>query len=135
MSYVLVGKVEGQPDQYYCERKQGALMLEEWTPDFSSAIFFQDIKDALGSFDRIRRSMEIHLGCDLKTGTPILNPMTKQPITRIDLPYHVFKLLGLTIVPGKPKKLEGKGTIFICTVNVEPTEYFIDVEGKHPRSE
>jgi len=131
MYYVIVGKVEGQPDMYYYERSNPP---EAWTQELKFASIYRDVADVYGVFDRIRRSMEIHLGRDLKTGKPILDSMTKQPIKRIDLPYHIFQLLALNSLPGPDRKMEGKATIFICELKIEPTEHYIEVEGHHPQA-
>jgi hypothetical protein len=133
MQYVIVGKVDGQPDLYYNVRKLPG--QETWQKELLDAEIYHDEKDALGALDRIRRAMEIHLGRDLKTGKPILDPMTKQPIKRIDLPFHIFHLLRLSRFEGTIYKVYGKATIFVCTLErmvIEPTEHFIEVEGTHP---
>lgn len=131
MQYVIVGKVQGQPDLYYNVRAMG---VEAWEEKLLDAEIYHDEKDALGAFDRIRREMEIHTGHDLKTGAPILDPMTKKPIKRINLPFHIFKLLRLSIFPAN-YKVKGKASIFVCTLQameIAPTEHFIEVEALHP---
>lgn len=132
-NHLIVGKVKGHPDVFLARR--GNANEPWWSIDPNFALFFPEEKDALGELDLMRRAMDIHHGVDQKTGEPILDSQTKKPIKRIDLPFHIFQLMKLDVTPGPSYKVEGEASIFVCKWGYEPTEYYLDVKGKHPFQE
>jgi hypothetical protein len=132
MAFLLVGKVEGQPDQYLAIRGNGGRGW--WTNDLNMANFFPTRKAVSEYLRYIRRSQDCHTGIDSITKLPLLDTR-EQPIKKIDLPYLIFQLLRLNITPGDSYKVEGVGNIFVCEVGITHTEEYLEVAGKYPLDE
>ena len=129
---VIIVKVEGEKeDDYHYYATRGSDVF--WTTRLKEATFFDEEAAAWGAFDHLKRSMEVHTGKDLKTGEPILDPRTKKPITRIDLPLHIFHLARPSAAwpATEPEK---KVSIHIVDMKIEldPTENFISFKVRHP---
>lgn len=135
---VIAARVEGDDQHYYYSvpPNQPHGMDIVWTPRFVEADLFDDDQAAALAFDQIVRSMELHLGFFL-TGEhlPVLDPTTKKPVKRINLPYHIFKLAKLSLDKDNAYRPDAKVFIFVCDIefDIRPSENFVSFKVSHPQ--
>lgn len=135
---VIAAKVDGDEKHYYYSIPPNQPMGMDivWSPRFVEADLFDDDMAAALAFDQIVRAMELHLGFFLSgEHLPVLDPMTKKPIKRINLPYHIFKLAKLSLSEDATHKPEATVSIFVCDIefDIKPSENFISFKVKHPQ--
>lgn len=137
MLQLIAAKVEGNDQHYFysVDKTQPHGLDIVWTPRFVEADLFDDEAAAATAYDQIVRSMELHLGFFL-TGEhlPVIDPLTKKPVKRINLPYHLFKLAKLSLAKDDYRP-EANVSVFICDMefDIEPTENFVSFKIKHPQ--
>jgi hypothetical protein len=127
--------LEGDKSQHHYYSVQGYDTF--WTTKITEARFFdgEDPAEAYGVFDGLKRQAEVHLGKDLKTGEPILDPRTKQPIHRINLPLHFFNLAKLSLTKDHTYRPDAKVSVYIVDAkfDLEPAGDFISFKIQHPQ--
>lgn len=116
---VMIGRVEGFPDLYYATRGNGG--RDWWTPDLNIAHFFHDRSTAESTLDFFSRCMNLYHGTEEQ-----IDPLTKLPRKRLDIPEHIYNLLRLST-----NRLTASGNIFLCKLSFDPVDS-LSVEGHHP---